>query len=328
MQTQTMEQHGALVMPFFSTYGGRKKLEVSDLRLPAGTELPPAEVASLGSRKLVDAKVIRHHQQPRDRAHAACQRVGVKFRRGVYFVPKDRLDDLCAELDTQVAEHRVRADDLRRHVADYVEAFAADHPRWADAIRRGAPKGDELSLSADYLVLPFEVVEGHGHEHLEASARKVSQTLFDEIALDASAFVRESIEGRSAADGVTQKALRPIRRMRDKLDGLAFLDSRVRPMVDAIDTTLETLPKTGKIQNRDFVALWALAQAMSDSDRLASLQHGLQYATDPMFASAAMTVVDDTEEDVAEAAGDEPGQPGFDDLQPADAPPRAASDWF
>lgn len=299
MQMQTMQSHGALVMPNFSTYSGRKKLEAADLHLPAGTELPPEEVASLGSRKLVDQKVIRHLAQPRDKAHAACQKVGTKFRRGVYFVPKDKLDDLCAELDVQVAEHRTRAADFKTKVATLVDDFATEHPRWADAIRRGAPAGDELSLHADYLVLPFNTVDGHSDVHLEASAAKLSSTLFDEIAADAKKFVDDAVK-RPADDGLSQRALSPFRRICDKLEGLAFLDSRIRPIIDNIQKVLLTMPSSGRIQGPEYVALWSLARMMTDPANLVTLSQLLPVVDQGYFDSRPVLV--------------EPASPGKDDV--------------
>jgi hypothetical protein len=60
--------------------------------------------------------------------------------------------------------------------------------------------------------------------------------------------------------------------MRDKLDGLAFLDHRVNRVVQTLDETLGRVPKTGPLEGAYLQEVFALALLLSDPDK--TRRHG------------------------------------------------------
>ena len=93
--------------------------------------------------------------------------------------------------------------------------------------------------------------------------------MFYEIAVDASQFIEQSLIGK---DQVTRSAIRPIKRMRDKLDGLGFLDYRVAPVVSTIDDLLMRIPTKGAIEGPILQEILATAMLLADSDK--TRRHG------------------------------------------------------
>jgi hypothetical protein len=85
--------------------------------------------------------------------------------------------------------------------------------------------------------------------------------MFYEISVDANQFIEQSLLGK---DQVTRNALRPIRRMRDKLDGLGFLDYRVAPVVNTIDELLAKIPNKGAIAGGILQEILATALLLAD----------------------------------------------------------------
>ena len=71
---------------------------------------------------------------------------------------------------------------------------------------------------------------------------------------------------------MTRNALRPIRRMRDKLDGLGFLDYRVAPVVNTIDDLLARIPDKGAIAGGILQEILATAMLLADPDK--TRRHG------------------------------------------------------
>ncbi len=55
--------------------------------------------------------------------------------------------------------------------------------------------------------------------------------------------------------------------MRDKLDGLAFLDNRVNRVVQTLDETLGRVPKTGPLDGAYLQEVFALPLVLSDSEQ-------------------------------------------------------------
>ena len=82
-------------------------------------------------------------------------------------------------------------------------------------------------------------------------------------------FVRQSLTGRHE---VTQKFLRPVRAIREKLAGLAFLDPGIAPLVGSIDEVLAAVPKKGKIDGASLAALRGVVTLLTDPARMR--EHG------------------------------------------------------
>ena len=84
-----------------SIWSGRKKLRPEDFRLANGSQLPPKDVASLGSKKICDPEALANFERLKKEAQRLCEQVGVRFLGG-YAVPEDRIDQIVPELDVMV----------------------------------------------------------------------------------------------------------------------------------------------------------------------------------------------------------------------------------
>ena len=93
--------------------------------------------------------------------------------------------------------------------------------------------------------------------------------LYQEVASEAREFVRNSLAGR---DEVTHKFLRPVRAIRQKLSGLAFLDPHIEPLVGSIDEVLASVPKKGRIDGTSLAALRGVVTLLTDP--AAMREHG------------------------------------------------------
>ena len=89
------------------------------------------------------------------------------------------------------------------------------------------------------------------------------------MASESREFVRQSLTGRHE---VTQKFLRPVRAIREKLSGLAFLDPGIAPLVGSIDEVLAAVPKKGKIDGASLSALRGVVTLLTDPARMR--EHG------------------------------------------------------
>lgn len=245
-------------------WSGRKKLRPEDLRLADGSELPPKDVASLGSKKICDPEALAHFERLKKEAQRQCEQVGVRFLGG-YAVPEARLDQVVAALD------RIREQFARRKqafLAGYDQVildWIGKHPEFAEAIRRAVSPVEAVArrLQFDYAVYRLKPAEQAGQ--LDSKIDGMGQTLFREIARDAAELFERSVAGRQQ---ISQRALNPLRRMRDKLDGLSFLDHRVQPTVAAMDDLFVRLPKTGPISGAQFHELLATVLILADPDKM------------------------------------------------------------
>ena len=256
-------------------WSGRKKLRPEDLT--ASGRLPPSDLVSLGSKRLCSPAALRPFLDVKRRAEARCRATGVRFARA-FAIPKAAAKAVLAELNG-LAEQFGNA--RSAFVATYDEEctrWKAQHPGYERLIETELlPKRSVASkLVFGYEVFAINVVDAD--DELAALmeqggagnlARGLAGALYDEIASESRDFMRASLTGRNE---VTHKFLRPVRAIRAKLSGLAFLDACIAPLVSSIDEVLAVVPKAGRIDGASLSALRGVITLLTEPARMR--EHG------------------------------------------------------
>ena len=272
-QTQLILDQVVLIKVDATIYGARKKLNKEDLVLADGSRLPPEDLASLGSKRLLDPDRLSVFNRLKKEAERICLRVGTRFLGG-FIVPVSAAALVTAELDRIAGDFaQARAEFLDGYDAA-VQDWMVKHPEFAGIIEKAI---DSVALVAtrltfDYLVVSVALPEEMPTpevERLEHKIGSLSEQMFHEIAVDANLLVEHSLLGK---EQVTRNALRPIKRIRDKLDGLCFLDHRVAPVVATIDALLGKIPTRGSIEGSLLQEILATAMLLADPDK--TRRHG------------------------------------------------------
>ena len=258
-----------VVMPEFHQWTGAVVFRPEDFDIGEGGNLPPEDVtASLGAKKICDPALLRGFNQLKSRAERLLDENGITYCNG-YAIPVDKSQDVLIQLDKIVDEY----EDLREsflHSYDlYVEDWASQHPEFADQIRRGKKSRQEVgrSISAAYKVVqvyPFNKDD----EAYEAEATELTDTLYEATVKAADQLYKESFQGR---EEVTARCFGALKRIREKLDGLSFLDSSLRPIVQMIDSTFQALPPSGPYKGEPFYRLQGLVLILADASRIRDL---------------------------------------------------------
>jgi hypothetical protein len=253
-------------------WGGRKKLHKEDLILGDGSVLPPEDLASLGSKKIADPGELAVFNRLKKEAERVCLKVGTRFL-GAFAVPEDFIGPVQTELERIATGFDLARDKFLSGYDDAVKGWVAKHPEFAEAINRAVDPVETVAanLRFDYVVfrvsqpqLPEEDISPELTASLDRRVGSLSDTLFREVAQDAAYWIENSLIGRQS---VTRKALSPLRKIRGKLDGLAFLDHRVNRVVQTLDEILGRVPKTGPLEGTYLQEVFALALLLSDLER-------------------------------------------------------------
>ncbi|CCH49475.1 DUF3150 domain-containing protein [Pseudodesulfovibrio piezophilus] len=258
----------------------RKKLTHADF---GGAELPPEELASLGSKKIRDPRELRIFGTLKARAVSLLDRTGVRFLGG-WGIPEDKADEIVAELTTIRDDFLNAKEQFLNRYDEAVKNWIVQHPGWESLI-------GSSSVSADYvrnrlgfrwqffkLLPPTDNAVGHG---LQDEVNELGGTLFDEVGKAAADTWKRCFEGK---DKVTHKALSPLRSIHGKLAGLSFVEPRVVPVVDLLETAFNRVPKRGHIQGSALVMLQGVVSLLRDPTTLVA--HGqkiLDGRTHPKF---------------------------------------------
>jgi hypothetical protein len=256
-------------------WSGRKKLRPEDLT--ASGRLPPADLVSLGSKRLCSPDALQPFFQVKRRAEARCQAIGVRFARA-FAIPKAAAKPLLAQLNELALQ-------FREARSAFLAAYDAERARWQEqhpgyeqliAAELLPQAAVAARLAFGYEVFAINTVDGDGElaALLEQGgagnlAGGLVGALYQEVASEACAFMRHSLTGR---DEVTQKFLRPVRALRQKLAGLAFLDAGIAPLVDSIDEVLATVAPKGCIDGASLAALRGVVTLLTDPGRMR--EHG------------------------------------------------------
>ncbi len=261
----TITDQLTLVMLDVGIWSGRKKLRAEDLKL--GTEIPPEDLVSLGSKRVCDPEPLKAFHRIKQSAERACLRVGTRFLGG-FAVPHahaEALADALALLKTEFDR------ETGSFLADYdqaLEAWISSLPDWEEPIRRAIEPANVVGgrLRFGYQLVQIAPAEQPGT--LEQEIQGLGDGIFAEVEQMARD-LEGSFEGK---DKLHRRALGTFARIREKLACLSFIDGRIQPVVDTIDDWALRLPKTGPIAGAIFNEGMGLALLLSDAERMA--RHG------------------------------------------------------
>lgn len=279
----TLTDQLTLVILSVNIWSGRKKLRAEDLKL--GTETPPEELVSLGSKRICDPDSLKGFNRIKQAAERACLRVGTRFLGG-YAIPNAHADAVAKQLLQLKQEFD---QETGRFLAGYDQALYAwisSLPAWEEPIRRAIEPSQVVAgrLRFGYQLVAITPAAQPGT--LAEEVRGLGDGVFAEVAQMARD-LDESFEGR---DRLHRRALGTFGRIRDKLACLSFVDPRLQPVVETVDDWLGRLPETAPITGALFNEGMGLALLLGDPERLA--RHGagqwsLQQQLDATLATRA-----------------------------------------
>ncbi|WP_341744819.1 DUF3150 domain-containing protein [Azonexus hydrophilus] len=294
-QNQILEKVICISLEGIRLWGARKKLQVADLDGVAEQSLPPADLASLGSKRIFDAKSLNRFEALKKQAHNACAKRGIRFLGG-YAVPAEEAAALGTELDAIGVLFEDAKRDLLATYDDKLDDWVARYPGWESWIRREAKPKDAIADRISYGWTPARISTPSDEPDSILNKKMAEETgglagrLFCEIA-DAAEDVLDAISGKPK---VNRRALSPIRNIRSKMSGLAFLDSRVKPLLKLIDDTLAQMPGDAPIEGVSLTALTGLVMILSEPSRMR------RYGESVLNGSSQSDALDDAGEDVTE----------------------------
>jgi len=281
MSTEIVEVVGRLAAIKLEVHiwSGRKKLRPEDLKKAGDIKLPPEELASLGSKKIVDPERLNVFHRLKKEAERTCLQVGTRFLGG-FAIPDEKLAEVLKDLD------RIRTEFLQeraKFLAEYgqaVDEWASRYPEFESIIRAAVDPVEHVGSVLDFDYVVFRV-EPHPQDQksLGKAADHLGHGALDEVAKEADKLLEQSLLGKNK---VSRRVLSPLKRIRDKLDGLSFLDASFGPIVDSIDQLLRELENTAPIQGRDLDRLMALVQILADPAKARKHGSGLLSFSDFM----------------------------------------------
>ncbi len=246
-------------------WSGRKKLTPADLNLD-GEEIPPEELASLGAKKICHQILLSRFQALRRRAERICESAGVRFLGG-FAIPEDKAEEVAKELEAVMADFEAEKQEFLKSYAENMQAWLRNLPdRWRTMVEQSVESPDHIATRLSFGFQTFQVsgVEGL-NSGLERATSGLGDQLFREISQASRLVWSQSFQSRTK---VSQKALRPIRSILEKAKGLVFIQPSLGLLIVSIEQELDSLPKAGYMEGRDFHILVGILNTLSSLDNI------------------------------------------------------------
>ncbi|MGV7004506.1 DUF3150 domain-containing protein [Desulfovibrio sp. QI0442] len=252
-----------------SLWSARRKMSQEDL---GGAELPPEDLASLGSKRIADPENLKIFGTLKARAFNYLDRQGVRFMSG-WAIPEEKAGEIVQELCSIRNDFQKEKESFLAGYDQNVQAWIEKHHQWGEIIRNSLVGPDYVRARMDFRWQLYKVAPLEQHTDntavLEAGLAEEVQglggTLFDEVAKSADDIWRRVYHGKTE---VTHKALSPLRTLHAKLTGLSFVEPHVAPVADIVQAALLRMPKKGNITGTDLLLLQGLVCLLKDNTAL------------------------------------------------------------
>lgn len=250
-------------------WSASRKLNAADLGNP---NLPPDELASLGSKRVCNPEELMIFKTLKARATSLLERTGIRFLNG-WAIADDKLADIDTGLSEIKADFNTAKDQFLKRYEQSVQDWIAKHPGWEEIIANSVVSEDYVRSRIDFRWQVFRVSAPNADtelaDNLDSDVKNLGNALYDEIARAATETWKNCYEGKAE---VTRKALSPLKTMYDKLMGLSFVEPRATSIASLIETALDNIPARGPITGVTLLMLQGLVAWLRNPEEIVA--HG------------------------------------------------------
>lgn len=254
-----------VIVPEFQHWTGTRAMREIDFALGTNGRLPPKEVAkSLGLKAIIDPETLRVFDRLKHQAESLLESRGVKYLSG-WAVPTDKAEEVFQALDELVRRYNDEKNSFLNRYDVLVEDWTNAHPDFSESIRGAKLSRDSVSrkIKASYESFKVQPVNDEQEQALVKRVSGLGDELISSVAQLARIFFKESFLGKERAN---KKTISAVKRIRERLSGLSFLNSKINPLIRIIDNVLLTMPKEGYFGGQDFWRLATLIKTLGDED--------------------------------------------------------------
>jgi len=251
-------------------WSARRKLRPEDFQ---HAQLPPEHLVSLGSKKIANPNDLKIFGTLKSRAVSLLDKQGVRFLGG-WAIPQDSASMINNGLQQIADEFYSAKADFMQNYGESVQKWINSNPGYEKIIARSAVSAGYVDSRIGFSWQTFKVVSPSTADDrlqtgLHTEVEHLGSTLFDEVAKVAREAWSKSYEAKTE---ITRKALRPLQTIMNKMEGLNFIEPRVMPVAELIQSAISKLPSRGAIRGTDLLMLKQLVTL------LASPKQIVQYA--------------------------------------------------
>ena len=303
-----------------SLWSARKKLTLEDF---GNVELPPDDLATLGSKRIAPPENLRIFGTLKARAFNFLDRHGVRFLSG-WAIPEDKAAEIVKELCAIRDEFNTQKEAFLQEYDKLIQLWIQKHAAWGNIIAGSTVCPEYVRARMGFKWQMYKVAPLTHHRETDAvlhaglseEVENLGGTLFSEVSRAADDIWNRVYSGKTE---VTHKALSPLRTLHNKLMGLSFVEPHVTPVADILHMALQRVPRKGNITGNDLLTLQGLVCLLRDTPALMGharkVVNGYGPATvlDALLADARNIPVSAARDSACETEGENPDDAISDD---------------
>lgn len=257
-----------------SLWTGRSKMTAEDLGLTED-QVPPEAVASLGSKRVIDAQSLKPLNKIRYLMRRTCREVGMRFLGG-FAVATEESESAIRKLDELVVQGEAIKKVFLTQLDAKIASWHAANPRWKHIMSAGTPERERIGNKITFgyhAIMVYSPENPLVGKSLLGAVDMMGNTLVEEVVAEARDFVKRSLtDGR---DQGSQKTVEPIRRLTKKIHSLRFIDPSLGAMAEVLKQVLQSVPETGQVKAEAFLNLSRVANLLANRERFSTTARAL-----------------------------------------------------
>lgn len=252
----------------YRTWQGKKTLTRAEVSKYATDDIPPEDLITPGSKAIADPEKLKAISSLGKKINRECEKVCLKAF-GSYGTSLEASEVLLAKLEIYKQEHEVLVSDYLDSYEQSNDEWISEHPQWADWLRHSMLDRKDIEFRFKFEAQAYKISSGGESALLNDGLQKEQSgllgTLFREIERMADSAWETSFQNK---EKTSQKALRPIHTILNKLETLSYIDGKVSVIVRRVKDVLDAMPKAGFIEGADLSSACGLLNLLSSSNRM------------------------------------------------------------
>lgn len=273
-------------------WSGRQAIKREHLVAASGAtlhNLPPKDLASMGSVKICDPERVRIFARLKNQAINVLEENGLPIL-GAIGIPADRFDEADAKLRAIGQQFN---DEASKLLQDYDTVVAAWRKAWSDKnpgnehLLNRIPDAQSVfgKLSFDFHAFaispPKAVGDSIANKAFAKQITGLKGALLEDARAEASDLMTKYLVSNEGGvvkprEHITQKTLRPLKRILEKMRSFMFVDPSISPLADMLDNTISALPKEGQVSGAGLMSIWAITKLLADPDQTVRVAEAAQ----------------------------------------------------
>lgn len=248
-----------------SAWSGRSRLDKSDFL--DQSQLPPETAVSLGSKKLINDKIISRFHSLRSASHRACEKLGISFVGG-YAIRVEDIENIDAQLTELKDQFQMAVADLVNNYQQLTEEWVRENPGFERQLRKALPSAENVGrrFSYDYSIFQIESTPTHD---MHAKASKLFGRVLEEVANTARNYIETSLNGSTdKCSFITSRGRSILNTIQSRLRQLTFISSEFGQVADWVENLYHNLPAEGGISGEDYRQFATMLNTLANGERV------------------------------------------------------------